>query len=106
MSSALGTLEMENGRIRKARQLFRKSLEEPNENSVAQVGWGNRKVGGLEIDEELLALPKTFEANTQVNLLAGEWNCAIAESEEWLRDQSFSKQGALFTSYVSSLIEN
>lgn len=106
LSSALGTLEMENGRMRKARQLFRKSLEEPNENSVAQVEWANRKVGGLEIDKELLALPKTFEANAQVNLLAGEWNYAIAEGEEWLRDQSFSKQPALFTSYVSSLIED
>jgi tetratricopeptide (TPR) repeat protein len=106
LSSALGTLEMENGRMRKARQLFRKSLEGPNENSVAQVEWANRTVGGLEIDKELLALPKTFEANANVNLRAGEWNHAIAEGEEWLRDQPFSKQPALFTSYVASLIEN
>jgi tetratricopeptide (TPR) repeat protein len=106
LSSALGTLEMENGRMRKARQLFRKSLEEPNENSVAQVEWANRTVGGLEIDRELLAIPKTFEANANVNLRAGEWNHAIAEGEEWLRDQPFSRQPALFTSYVAALIED
>jgi len=106
LSSALGTLEMENGRVRKARQLFRKSLEGPNENSVAQVEWANRTVGGLEIDKELLALPKTFEASANVNLREGEWNYAIAEGEEWLRDQPFSKQPALFTSYVASLIED
>ncbi len=106
LSSALGTLEMENGRVRKARQLFRKSLEVPNENSVAQAEWANRTVGGLEIGKELLALPKTFEASANVNLLAGEWNQAIAEGEEWLRDQPFSKQPALFTSYVASLTED
>ena len=106
LSSALGTLEMENGKMRKARQLFRKSLEGPNENSVAQVEWANRTVGGLEIDKELLALPKTFEASANVNLRAGQWNHAIAEGEEWLHDQPFSKQPALFTSYVASLIED
>jgi tetratricopeptide (TPR) repeat protein len=97
---------MENGRARRARQLFRKSLEGPNENSVAQVEWANRTLEGLEINKELLALPKTFEASANVNLRAGEWNHAIAEGEEWLRDQPFSKQPALFTSYVASLIED
>jgi tetratricopeptide (TPR) repeat protein len=97
---------MENGKMRKARQLFRKSLEGPNENSVAQIEWANRKIGGLIIDKELLALPKTFEARANFNLVAGEWNHAIADGEEWLRDQPFSKRPAVFTSYVASLIDD
>lgn len=106
LSSALATLEMANGKTRKARQLFRRSLEGPNENSVAQVEWANRKIGGLEIERELLALPKTFEASAHLNLVAGEWNYAIAEGEEWLRDQPFSTHPAVFTSYVASLVED
>ena len=106
LSSALATLEMENGKTRKARQLFRKSLEGPNENSVAQVEWANRTIGGLELDKGLLAVPRTFEASANLNLGAGKWNYAIADGLEWLRDQPFSKRPAVFTSYVVSLTED
>jgi len=106
LSSALATLEMENGKTRKARQLFRQSLEGPNENSVAQVEWANRQIGGLELDKSALSVPRSFEATANLNLIAGEWNPAVAHGMEWLRDQPFSKRPALFTSYVSSLIED
>jgi len=106
LSSALATLEMENGRTRKARQLFRQSLLGPNENSIAQVEWANRKIGGLEFDRELLTVPKSFEASANLNLNDGEWKYAIAQGMEWLRDQPFSTRPAAFTSYISSLIED
>jgi tetratricopeptide (TPR) repeat protein len=106
LSSALATLEMENGRTRKARQLFRRSLEGPNDNSVAQAEWANRNIGGLEIDKGSLAVPRTFEASAQLNLVAGEWSHAIAHGEEWLKDQPFSKPPAVFTSYVAALTED
>ena len=106
LSSALGTLEMENGRNRRARQLFRQALESPNENSVAQVEWANRQIGGLPIeDPSLFELPRSFEANAQLSLVKGDWRAAINQGANWLRDQQFSKQPAIFTSYVSSLIE-
>lgn len=106
LSSALATLEMTNGKTRKARQLFRQSLEGPNENSVAQVEWANRQIGGLELDKSALSVPRSFEATANLNLIAGEWSHAVAHGTEWLRDQPFSKRPAVFTSYVSSLIED
>lgn len=105
LSSALATLELESGRDRKARQLFRRSLNAPNENSVAQVEWANRQIGGLEIQGNLFDVPRSFEASAQICLSNGEWRGAIEYGENWLRDQPFSKSPAIFTSYVSSLIE-
>lgn len=106
LSSALATLELESGRDRKARQLFRRSLSAPNENSVAQVEWANRQIGGLEIQGgNLFQVPRSFEASAQICLTNGEWRRAIEYGENWLRDQPFSKSPAMFTSYVSSLIE-
>jgi tetratricopeptide (TPR) repeat protein len=104
LSSALGTLEMENGKERKARQLFRRSLEKPNENSLAQVEFANHRIGGLEIQEGSFAVPRTFEASANLSLTAGEWHNAIVQGVEWFHDQPFSKHPAVFTSYVSSLI--
>lgn len=106
LSSALATLELENGKNRHARQLFRQSLAAPNENSVAQVEWANRKIGGLEVEpESVLSVPRSFEAAAQLNLVNGQWTDAVSNGANWLKDQPFSKQPAIFTSYVSSLIE-
>jgi tetratricopeptide (TPR) repeat protein len=106
LSSALATLEMESGKTRTARQLFRQSLKCPNENSIAQVEWANRQIGGLEIEKKALRVPKSFEASAQVGLVEGEWDDALAEGSKWLRDQPFSKRPAIFTSYVASLLED
>jgi tetratricopeptide (TPR) repeat protein len=106
LSSALGTLELENGRKRHARQLFRRALASPNENSVAQVEWANREIGGLEVENGLPSVPCLHEARAQFALASGDWGLAIASGRDWLEDQFFSKSPAVFTSYVSSLIEN
>jgi tetratricopeptide (TPR) repeat protein len=106
LSSALATLDMESGKTRKARQLFRQLLECPNENSVAQVEWANRQIGGLEIDRQLLEIPRSFEANANLSLAEGEWDYAVAHGTKWLRDQPFSKRPAIFISYVASLVED
>ena len=106
LSSALATLELESGKRRHARQLFRRALISPNENSVAQVEWANRQIGGLEIEESFARLPRSYEAPAQVAFATGEWKQAIEHGLNWLRDQPFSKRPAVFTSYVSSLTEN
>ena len=43
LAGALATLELEAGRDRKARQLFRLSLADPTDNSVAQAQWASRR---------------------------------------------------------------
>jgi tetratricopeptide (TPR) repeat protein len=106
LASALGTLEVENGRIRRARQLFRQALIAPNENSVAQVEWANREIGGLDVAGRFPEVPCLHEARAQVSLASGNWKLAISYGREWLRDQFFSRHPAVFTSYVSSLVEN
>jgi hypothetical protein len=80
-------------------------MEAPNENSVAQVEWANRQIGGLEFRNSLEHVPRSYEAGANVALSAGEWSIAIGKGLNWLRDQPFSRRPAVFTSYVSSLIE-
>jgi len=106
LSSALGTIELESGKSRHARQLFRKSLVAPNENSVAQVEWANRKIGGLEVEETVPRVPLSYEASAQLAASLGEWENAITYGLGWFEDQPFSRQPALFVSYVSSLVDD
>ena len=95
-------MELENGKSRHARQLFRRSMVSPNENSAAQMEWANRQIGGLDIrDNALIDIPRPFEVNAPLNLVEGKWAAAIQHGANWLRDQPFSTWPAIFTSYVS-----
>ncbi len=49
LSSALATLEMSTGDMKKARRLFRDSLVDPTDNSLAQAGWAATKMTGVDI---------------------------------------------------------
>ena len=104
LASAIGTLELENGKQRLARQYFRQSLTRPNDNSLAQAEWANRQVGGIEIAPQALAVPRSFEALAYTHFNSGRWSSAVEEGVNWLKDQQFSRWPAAFTSYVSSLI--
>jgi tetratricopeptide (TPR) repeat protein len=105
LSSALGTIELESGKNRHARQLFRRALVSPNENSVAQVEWANRKIGGLEVEQTVARVPRSYEASAHLAWASGEWENAITFGLGWLEDQRFSRQPAVFVSYISSLVE-
>lgn len=104
LSSALATLEMDNGKSRHARQLFRQSLSAPNDNSLAQAEWANREMGGgIEIQKQGLDLSKSYEAMAQVARSEGRWNDAIEAGEQWFLDERFSKRPAILVSFLCSL---
>jgi tetratricopeptide (TPR) repeat protein len=101
MASALATLEMDAGDARLSRKLFRRSLEEPTENSVAQAAWAARRVQ-LEVDEEALSTPSSWEARAIAAQRAGKWKGAVAEASRWWEDQPFASGPAVFGSYEAS----
>jgi len=102
--SALGTTELDNGKIRFARRLFRSALESPNENSLAQVHWADHLIGGIGPGESGQNPPRSFEANGSVSFYSSRWEEALDDGIDWLRDQPFSSRPAVFTSYISSSI--
>jgi tetratricopeptide (TPR) repeat protein len=104
LTSALATLDLENGKDRLARKLFRTSLKQPNENSLAQAEWANRQLGGLKVEEASLSTQRSFEARANLCAAQGSWIAAAEQGLKWFRDQPFAKRPAMFTSYVSSLI--
>jgi tetratricopeptide (TPR) repeat protein len=106
LRSALATLEMDSGKNRTARKLFRDCLVDPNENSLAQVEWAERHVGGLQIEQQQLETPRSFEARGYHAYNRQAWEIALENGLKWLRDESFSIRPALFSSWVaSSLLE-
>ncbi len=103
LASALATLELEAGSTRRARQLFRRSLADPTDNSVAQAEWAANRFGEFVVDEEHLKIRRGYEARARHASSRAEWQTAVDESWNWLKDEPFSTEPAIFGSYVASV---
>ena len=92
LASAVATLELNSGRVKKSKKLFRLSLEDPTENSVAQAAWASRNHNALRLNDQYLELPNAFEAKSWSHYHKSEWNEAVEQCKLWHFDQPFSSR--------------
>ena len=103
LASAIATLELSAGRIKKMRTFFAKSLESPTENSVAQAAWAARQNRGIRFDDRYLDVPNTFEARSWTYFQQSRWNTVVDECWLWQFDQPFSSRPGIHGSYVAAI---
>jgi tetratricopeptide (TPR) repeat protein len=106
LASALGTLELSDGKVRNARKLFQQSLANANENSLAQAEWAWEQVEGHQLNIKEFNVPYNFEAQAWNSYENGLWDSALASSRRWLVDQPFSSRPAMLGSYIASMMED
>ena len=104
LAGALATLLLEDGAMQKARQLFRRSLEDPTENAIAQAQWASQQSLGLIVPAPLLNRPATYEARALRARLEGLWDAAIARSWEWTEFEPTSSRPLMMGSYVAGVV--
>ena len=103
LASALGTLELGAGQLRRAKKLFRDSLTAPTENAVAQAVWASRQQVGIEISKRDLATFRSFEARAYEAFHQARWEDALSEATRWFRDQPFSRRPASLGAFVAAV---
>ena len=104
LASAVATLELSSGSVKKSRKLFVRSLEHPTENSIAQAAWASRqKNSPIRLDNEYLTRPDTFEARYWSFYFQSRWEEAIKQCWLWQFDQPFSSRPSVLGSYVSAI---
>jgi tetratricopeptide (TPR) repeat protein len=104
LTSGLATLDGVAGNLKSARKLFRRSLAQPNDNSVAQAAWAERNLNAAEVTEDHLQTPFTFEARARHYRQSGRWNEALNETSQWHIDQPFSVGPIIEASYIAGVI--
>ena len=102
LASALATLELRSGKIKKSRNLFRQSLEQPTENSVAQAAWALRQ-HALKFEMPHPSVPNAFEAESWISFENNLWEKTVEQCTLWHFDQPFSSRPAIKGSYVSAV---
>lgn len=100
LGSALATTELADGNDRKAKKLFKAALVDPTENTLAQALWARDHVA-LEQKDNLLNLPRSFEANARFLVQAEKWDQAVTATESWLNDEPFSGRPAILGSFLA-----
>ena len=104
LASAIATLELGAGAIRRSRKFFRLSLDHPNENAVAQARWAAETLPALrELVGERLDTPGSYEARSWAQHRSGEWELALENALKWLEDQPFSSGPAAHGSFLASV---
>jgi len=106
LASAVGSIELENGKQKKGRQLLRASLRQPTENTIAQAAWATRKYGVLIDLEGVSMAHPSAEGRALDDFAAGKWNEALRYSHNWWLDQPFSRRPAILGSYIALLVED
>lgn len=104
LASAIGSVELRNGRVGAARKLFRRSLVQPTDNAVAQATFVVEHIPQLEVEAQALRTPRSFEARALASAARGEWAESVAESERWLEDEPFWTRPASYGSYVAEVV--
>jgi tetratricopeptide (TPR) repeat protein len=103
LASALGTIEARAGNDRVARRLFRQSLTDPTDNSIAQAEWASGHVAGISIPPAALEQPRSWEARAWTAAKSGDHEKAVAEAWRWHDDQPFASRPAELGSYHAAM---
>lgn len=107
LASAIATLELASGNVKKARRLFDRSLEHPTENSIAQAAWASRRHSAISFDAQSIELPNAFEAESWIHYQKSQWQQAVNQCRKWQYDQPFSSRPGIHGSYMAAVaLEN
>lgn len=104
LASSIATVEMLNGSMKKSRNLFKKALISPNDNSLAQLEWASAKDTQLNVVQDNFDIKTKFEAYALDNYYAGNFRQALSSTIDWFTDQPFSKRSIIFGSNLASTI--
>ena len=108
LASAVGTLELCNGKLKSARDLFKTALAAPTENSVAQIEWAHRRqhIPGIDVDLDRMRAetPRSFEARAWDHFINARYQEAFDQSFQWFYDQPFSSRPVRFGSFVGCCV--
>ena len=102
LHSAIGTIKLMEGQVRKSRQYFRHSLEDPTDNTLAQADWANRSNQSLCLPQVGQSVPRSFEVNCRRALANRQWNSGMDECGRWLLDEPYSSRPASLGSYIGN----
>lgn len=102
LASAIGTLEMVNGKRKKCTSFINTSLLFPNDNSLAQAEWLKSEYLDLRlVFGDYSSMPLKSEADARYAFYKHDYVGALSESVKWIEDLPYDKTPILFSSSIA-----
>lgn len=106
LASAIGTVELIGGSLKKSKQLFKTSLLAPNDNSLAQIEWASSKESSLRIDINEFHVKHNFEAQALENFHNNHLTECVDNAFRWFLDMPFSKRPVMLGAHIANSFLN
>lgn len=101
LAAAVGTLEHQLGRHKRAKQLMTQALVDPTGNSVAQAVYLSQSDRPVVAPAQIALSEQDFEASTRAHYAKGDFDLALSAAFSWLDDEPFDVKPALLGSFLS-----
>lgn len=107
LASAVGTIDVLDGKIKKAKERFHLSLKAPTENALAQMKWAEGKIrNGFHLDELISNNHQAYEAAFRTAYTERDMEKALILAQEWMADEPFAPEPVANVTYVASLLDD
>ena len=103
LASALGTIELKSGARKKGNKLFALALEEPTENTLAQITFLQNRHGEPRGAISPDRSAQSFEAEAMLKAHNYDFDGALDASKKWFAYQPFSSRPAVHGSYIAGV---
>jgi tetratricopeptide (TPR) repeat protein len=102
LASALAGLQMSEGNDKFATRMFKVSLKDPTENSLAQAAWASKRLGWEDSGTGFLEQAHATEAITWDDFHHGRWENVVRRADEWAKEEMFSARPRLLASSTAA----
>ena len=104
LTSALASIELGGGNVKRARSFFNLSLRDPNDNALAQATWASEQVRLERVESEVSQRPSAHEAVTIDAEARSDWGASVESAILWTRDEPFQARARMTASSTFSSI--
>ena len=107
LASAIGTIDVLDGKIKKAKERFHQSLKAPTENALAQIKWAEGKIrNGFNLEKLISNNRLAYEAAFRTAYSERDMGKALQLAQEWMADEPFAPEPVANVTYVASLLDD
>src|SRR5260370_13504410 len=101
LASQLATIDLQDGHRLRSKKLFEHALQNPTDNTLAQVRWIEDLDTSFSMPSAAVSAPRDFEASALRDFHNGLWQDAITDSWKWRDDEPFARRATILGSYVA-----
>lgn len=107
LASAVATIDLHDGKVKKAKERFLLSLRDPTENSLAQLKWAELKIrNGFHLEELISKNKLAYEAAFRSAYMNRDMERALILAQAWVADEPFAPEPVANVTYVASLLDD